>query len=57
MNITYQPATAADITPIYELCAKLIQDYEQLDQINLPFVMGWVRRKIEKKQEPQSKEA
>lgn len=49
MNITYQPATAADITPIYELCAKLIQDYEQLDQINLPFVMDWVRRKIEKK--------
>lgn len=49
MNITYQPATAADITPIYELCAKLIQDYEQLEQINLPFVMDWVRRKIENK--------
>lgn len=48
MNITYQPATAADITPIYELCEKLIQDYEQLEKINLPLVMDWVRRKLEK---------
>lgn len=47
MKITYQPATAADIAPICDLCEKLIRDYEQLDQINLPFVMDWVRRKIQ----------
>ncbi len=47
MNITYQKATAEDIEPIYELCRRLIQAYEQLESIDYPKVMKWVRKKIE----------
>lgn len=47
MNITYQQATADDIAPIYELCRQLIHDYEQLESIDYPKVMTWVRKKIE----------
>lgn len=47
MNITYKKATAEDIEPVYELCRKLIHDYERLESIDYPKVMQWVRRKIE----------
>ena len=48
MNITYQKATADDIEPIYALCKRLIDDFEQLESIDYPKVMKWVRNKIEK---------
>lgn len=47
MQITYQTATVEDIGPIYAFCKQLIEDYEQLDTIDLPKVLQWVRRKIE----------
>lgn len=47
MNITYQKATETDIGPIFELCRRLIHDYEDLESIDYPKVMQWVRRKIE----------
>ena len=48
MEITYRRATDADIAPIYAFCEKLIQDYEQLETIDYPRVMHWVRNKIER---------
>lgn len=47
MQIIYGQANTEDIAPIYELCAKLIADYEQLETIDYPKVMNWVRKKIE----------
>ena len=47
MNITYRKATADDIEPIYGLCKQLIDDFEQLESIDYPKVMNWVRKKIE----------
>lgn len=47
MTLTYEKATQDDIGPIYELCKKLIDDYEQTDTIDYPRVLQWVRRKIE----------
>ena len=47
MKITYKPAGTDDIEPIYELCRRLIGDYERLETIDYPGVMQWVRRKIE----------
>ena len=47
MNITYQKATETDIGPIFELCRRLIHDYEDLESIDYPKVMQWVRQKIE----------
>ena len=47
MNITYQKAIPEDIEPIYELCRQLIHDYKELESIDYPRVMNWVRRKIE----------
>ena len=47
MNITYQKATADDIEPIYALCEQLINDFEQLESIDYPKVMNWIRKKIE----------
>ena len=47
MNITYEKAKEEDIEPIYELCRQLIHDYEQLETIDYPKVMNWIRKKIE----------
>ena len=47
MNITFKKATADDIEPIYALCDRLINDFEQLESISYPEVMKWVRKKIE----------
>ena len=46
MYIT-KKATADDIEPIYALCDRLINDFEQLESISYPEVMKWVRKKIE----------
>ena len=47
MNIITKKATADDIEPIYALCDRLINDFEQLESISYPEVMKWVRKKIE----------
>ena len=47
MNITCQKATETDIGPIFELCRRMIHDYEDLESIDYPKVMQWVRQKIE----------
>lgn len=47
MMITFKKAATEDIDVIYELCAALIHDYEQLDSIDYPKVRKWVRKKIE----------
>lgn len=47
MNLTYEPATAADIESIYQCCLRLIWEYEDLGSIDLSKVLPWVRRKLE----------
>ena len=47
MNITYGSAGTEDIAPLYALCRQLIEDYENLELIDLDNVLGWVRRKLE----------
>ena len=47
MELTYQKATEEDIEPIFQLCQKLIRDYEDPQTIDFEKVFRWVRRKIE----------
>ena len=47
MNITYSNANSNDIEPIFRFCEKLINDYEQVESIDYPSVIRWVRQKIE----------
>ena len=47
MTLSYSPAQPEDIDQIYLLCKELIQNYEQLDTIDYPKVLRWVRQKIE----------
>ena len=47
MDIIYTKATSDDINPIYELCKRLIEDYEQPNAIDYAKVLAWVRKKIE----------
>ena len=47
MRLSYSPAQPEDIDKIYLLCKSLIQQYEQLDAIDLPKVLRWVRQKLE----------
>ena len=48
MDFTCQPAHPEDIEPIYLLCKEHICQYEQLDAIDFPKVMQWVRQKLER---------
>ena len=48
MKLLYEKTSDEDIEEIYELCKQLIHDYEQLDTINYPKVMNWVRKKDRK---------
>ncbi len=45
--ITYEKATPCDIEPIYRLCKRLIDDYENMDNVDYDRVLKWVHRKIE----------
>ena len=47
-NLRYSPATPEDIDVIYNLCRELIETYEDLSSIDLPAVLAWVRKKIQK---------
>lgn len=47
MTLSYHSAQPEDIDQIYLLCKELIQTYEQLDAIDSPKVLRWVRQTIE----------
>ena len=47
--LTYLPADTSDIDVLYVLSKSLIERYEDLTSIDLPDVLAWVRRKLEKK--------
>lgn len=47
MTLSYFPAQPEDIDQIDLLCKSLIQQYEQLDAIDFPKVLRWVRQKLE----------
>lgn len=47
MTLSYRSAQPEDIDQIYLLCKNLIQTYEQLDSIDSPKVLRWIRQKIE----------
>lgn len=47
-KITCNKATADDIEKIYQLCKKMIDDYENIDSIDYDRVLKWVHKKIEK---------
>ena len=48
MNLTFRPATGEDIAALVQLNRELIEKYEDLSAIDLPRVLAWVGRKIEK---------
>ncbi len=47
--LTYHPADVSDIEALYALNKSLIEQYEDLSSIDLPSVLAWIRRKLEKK--------
>jgi len=47
--LTFRPADFSDVDALYELNKSLIERYEDLSSIDLPSVLAWVRRKLEKK--------
>lgn len=47
MTLSYSPAQPEDIGQIDLLCKELIHTHEQLDSIDYPKVLRWVRQKIE----------
>ena len=44
--ITYDNAKDEDIESIYQLCKQIILDYEDLENIDVERVLGWVHKKI-----------
>ncbi len=46
MQLTYSPATEADIETLFALNKTLIDRYEDVASIDYEKVLGWVRRKI-----------
>ena len=48
MQLTYQPALPADIDAIYSFAKKLIDQYEDKNQISYEKVLAWVRKKLER---------
>ncbi len=48
MELTFSPAAAEDIPMLLELNRQLIEQYEDPTAIDLPRVLAWVGRKIEK---------
>ncbi|MGN1344317.1 MAG: GNAT family N-acetyltransferase [Traorella sp.] len=47
MNITYKQTSIKDIECIYQLCKKLIDDYENIENMDYEKVLIWVKKKIE----------
>lgn len=48
MEITYKEAAADDVEPIYMLCKRLIDDYEDTKSIDYEKVLNWVFKKIQR---------
>ena len=46
MELSYEPATPADINPIFDLCKQLIRRYEDPNSIDPDLVLPWIHRKI-----------
>lgn len=47
MDLKYEKATAEDIECIFELSKRLIDDYENIEDIDYDKVLKWVHKKIE----------
>ena len=47
MNLQFQPASDVDIAVIYAQAQQLIDTYEEIDRIDYPKVLAWMRQKIE----------
>ena len=47
MNLQFQPASDVDIAVIYAQAQQLIDTYEEIDRIDYPKVLAWMRKKIE----------
>ena len=47
MKITYDRAASSDIEPLYQLCKRLIDHYENVECIDYERVLRWVRQKLE----------
>ena len=47
MALTFQTARPEDADTIFDLCKALIDRYEDLESIDYPKVLAWVRRKID----------
>lgn len=45
--LTYHKASPNDIEQLYQLCKRLIDDYESIDSIDYDRVLKWVHRKLE----------
>ena len=48
MELTYCAASAEDIEAVYALCEQLILRYEQPEVTDIPGVLRWVRKKLER---------
>lgn len=48
MELTYCAAAAEDIGAVYALCEQLILRYEQPEVTDIPGVLRWVRKKLER---------
>ena len=48
MELTYCAASAEDIGAVYALCEQLILRYEQPEVTDIPRVLRWVRKKLER---------
>lgn len=47
MNLKYKPSTSKDIPILYEYSKKLIDQYEEIENIDYEKVLKWVYKKIE----------
>ena len=48
MTLRFSPAQPEDLEGLYQLNRDLITEYEDLDSIDFPLVLQWVRRNLEK---------
>ena len=48
MNLTYAPAQPSDVALLFALNKELIDTYEDLESIDYPRVLSWVRKNLER---------
>lgn len=49
MQLTYEPARPSDAPAIFAFAKELIETYETDPDLDLPMVLNWTKRKIEKR--------